>query len=216
VITVTPGTLPGATVGTVYTQPITASGGVGPYSFSLTAGALPAGVTLTPGGVLAGTPTAPGTASFTLRITDANGCFVEGPATLVVAIPSPSACPVITVTPGTLPSATVGAAYTQAIAAAGGVGPYTFTVTAGALPAGMTLTAGGVLAGTPTAAGTASFTLRVTDSSSGCFVEGPATLAVITAVPTLPQVFAVLLGLLLATTGYLRLRAADTVRSRAR
>lgn len=45
--------------------------------------------------------------------------------------------------------------------------PYTWSLSLGTLPAGLTLSAGGVISGTPTAAGTASFKVRVTDSA-GC------------------------------------------------
>ena len=76
-------------------------------------------------------------------------------------------CPVITVSPATLPSGLVGSPYSQAITATGGTGTYTYAVTAGALPAGLTLSAGGLLSGTPTAAGAFNFTVTATDSN-GC------------------------------------------------
>ena len=54
-------------------ETITASGGVAPYTFAVTAGALPgwpdAGPTT---GALSGTPTATGTFTFTVTATDAN------------------------------------------------------------------------------------------------------------------------------------------------
>ena len=40
-------------------------------------GALPAGLTLTAAGVLSGTPTTAGITVFTIRGTDASGCFAE-------------------------------------------------------------------------------------------------------------------------------------------
>jgi hypothetical protein len=74
-ITVTPATLPNGTVGTPYpTQNFAGSGGVGPYSFSVTGGTLPAGLTLSSAGVLSGTPTATGTSNFSVVATDANTC----------------------------------------------------------------------------------------------------------------------------------------------
>ena len=51
------------------------------------------------------------------------------------------------------------------VAPTGGVGPYTWSET-GALPQGMSLSSDGRLSGTPTTAGTFSFTVTVTDSSS--------------------------------------------------
>jgi hypothetical protein len=120
---------------------------------------------------------------------------------------SPAQCPVITLAPPTLPNGTIGLAYTQTLTASGGTGPYAFTVTTGALPAGLTLSPAGILSGTPTTAGTSTFTIRATDVS-GCFVELAYALAVTTAVPTLPQLFVVLLALGLAGLGYARLRRA--------
>jgi Ice-binding-like/Putative Ig domain len=93
VITLAPPTLPNGTVGVAYSQTITASGGTAPYNFSVTAGTLPAGLTLTAAGtlgLLSGTPTAAGTSTFTIRATDANGCFAEIPFTMVIATGVPT------------------------------------------------------------------------------------------------------------------------------
>ena len=60
-ILVAPPTLPGGAQGVAYSQTITATGGTGPYTFTLTSGALPTGMNpLSSGGVLSGTPTADG------------------------------------------------------------------------------------------------------------------------------------------------------------
>ena len=89
-ITVSPLTVPDGTVGVAYSQTLTGSGGLAPYTFGVTAGVLPAGVTLTPAGLLAGTPTTPGTTTFTIRGTDANGCFAERAFTMspTAAVPT--------------------------------------------------------------------------------------------------------------------------------
>jgi hypothetical protein len=161
-LTLAPATLPNGTVGVAYAQTITASGGAAPYTFDVTSGALPIGLTLTSAGVLAGTPTAAGASTFTVRATDANFCVATLAYTVTIAAapPVPPICPAITLSPLTLPGGTVGAAYTQTIAGNGGLGPYSFGVTAGALPAGLTLTSAGVLAGTPSAAGAFTFTVQ--------------------------------------------------------
>ncbi|MDO8834856.1 MAG: IPTL-CTERM sorting domain-containing protein, partial [Vicinamibacterales bacterium] len=44
----------------------------------------------TAAGVLAGTPTAAGTSTFTIRGTDANGCFAELPYTILVVTAVPT------------------------------------------------------------------------------------------------------------------------------
>jgi large repetitive protein len=65
--------LPAGSVGTLYSQTLTASGGVTPYTWTLVSGALPAGLSLTTTGVLSGTPTSTGTLLFSVNVSDANG-----------------------------------------------------------------------------------------------------------------------------------------------
>lgn len=75
IITVNPSTLPNGTVGTLYSQTITASGGTAPYAFSVSGGALPGGLTLnTITGEITGTPTTAGTFNFSITATDATSC----------------------------------------------------------------------------------------------------------------------------------------------
>lgn len=71
VITVAPGTVPGATVGTAYSQTLSASGGTAPYTFSAS-GSVPPGLSLASDGTLSGTPTTAGDFSFTATATDAD------------------------------------------------------------------------------------------------------------------------------------------------
>ncbi len=59
----------------------------------------------------------------------------------------------------------VGESYSQTLEAIGGVGPYTWSVTAGLLPPGITLSSG-VLSGTATVAGDYFFTVTATDAHS--------------------------------------------------
>lgn len=128
-------------------------------------------------------------------------------------------CAPVTVQPDTLPPATIGVAYAQAITASGGVSPYTFTLVSGALPQGLSLAADGQLSGTPTTAGTASFTVRATDSA-GCFGEATYTLIVGTGngngpppaqtgaqtIPAVPPLGLLLLAGVLALAGWVSLR----------
>ncbi|MFN7976184.1 MAG: putative Ig domain-containing protein, partial [Acidobacteriota bacterium] len=161
-ITVNPASLPNGTVGTPYSQTVTASGGTAPYTFAISAGALPPGLALNAAtGVISGTPTAPGTYNFTVRATDANGCQGTRAYTVVIT------CGGITVNPASLPNGTQGVPYSQTVTASGGTAPYTFAVTAGALPPGLALNAAtGVVSGTPTTPGTYNFTITATDANS--------------------------------------------------
>ncbi len=161
--------LPNATGGVPYSFRLEARGGFGPYRFK-PVGQLPPGIVLQPNGVLEGQPTTPNWWPFEMDIEDTRGQTVRAGCGLVVLYPEirvSSACP--------LPDATSGAAYSQTLSAAGGAGPYTWSVAGGSLPAGMRLSPAGALTGTPLAAGNASFRLRVTDSrgqtaAAGCNV----------------------------------------------
>jgi len=201
-ITIAPPTVPNGTAGAAYSQTLTASGGTGPYTFSVVSGTLPAGLTLTAGGLLSGTPTTVGTSSITIRATDANGCFAQITYTIVI---SAAGCPVVVISPSTTPNGTFGVPYSQTLTATGGTGPFTFAVASGALPAGLTLTTGGVLSGTPTTVGSFTFVVQATNGA-GCPGAISYTINVVTAVPTLPSAFLLFLVLGLTGAGWLRLR----------
>lgn len=69
------------------------------------------------------------------------------------------------ITPGAATGLQVGAAYSQANSATGGVTPYTYSLNAGAFVPGTSLDpATGTVSGTPTAAGTFSYIAQVADS----------------------------------------------------
>ena len=75
-----------------YTTYISAAGGTGPYTWSITSGALPAGLALSGSTAAAtaitGTPTTLGTSSFTVTLTDAAGLTASVPLSLAVNPPS--------------------------------------------------------------------------------------------------------------------------------
>ncbi len=174
-ITVNPSSFPAGTIGAVYNQNFSASGGSAPYTFSVFAGALPPGLSLTTSGALTGTPTTIGSYVFQVGATDTNGCTGSRAYTLVINNP---VCPTITVNPtnSTLPSATVGAAYSQSFTGSGGVSPYKFSGN-GNVPPGLNPTANGDLSGTPTAPGSYTFTV-IAEDANGCTGERSYTLVV--------------------------------------
>jgi hypothetical protein len=65
--------LPGGVKDQAYSQAITVTGGISPYTFIKTAGSLPDGITQNPDGTFSGIPSARGTFAFTILITDSAG-----------------------------------------------------------------------------------------------------------------------------------------------
>ncbi|MER8753113.1 putative Ig domain-containing protein [Mesorhizobium sp. M1050] len=178
-ITITPASLADATAGAAYTPvSLVASGGVGPYSITVSSGPLPNGTWLTTAGVLSGTPTQSGTFPITIQAQDANGQTGTQSYSLQVLVPG------LTVSPASLPGGVAGTDYSQPLSASGGNNPYSFAVTSGTLPAGITLT-GDTLAGTPTVAGSFSFTVTATDSTGGTAATGSLAYTLVIAPPTI-------------------------------
>jgi uncharacterized protein (TIGR03437 family) len=151
--------LPPGEVGFPYATTFTAINGGGTYQWS--GSAPPAGLMLSSSGVLSGTPTAPGTFPVLVTATVPN---VQPPVNLSATF-TLTVAPALTIFTGSpLPGGVVGTAYSQTISVSGGYAPYTFALS-GTLPSGLTFNAG-VLSGTPTALGTASITVQVTDSQN--------------------------------------------------
>jgi hypothetical protein len=77
---------PDGTVGVNYLQNFFFSGGVGPFTASISSGALPPGLQLTtsPPVSIMGKPTTPGTFSFTVEITDSTGAAATMPGSITV------------------------------------------------------------------------------------------------------------------------------------
>jgi hypothetical protein len=76
--------------------------------------------------------------------------------------------PAVTTTPlaistTSLPAGTDGQGYSAQLNATGGTAPYTWSVASGGLPVGLTLSSSGAISGIPSAAGTSTFTVKLTD-----------------------------------------------------
>lgn len=163
--------LPEAALGETYEAFILTSAGDG-GTFMISSGSLPPG-TLMPsvfgaaGTIVGGVPTQEGTFTFTVKGVDNEGNPLKQTYRIKVGAPEP----LTDTTESQLPRGAVGQAYAANFFLSGGLGPYTWSLTAGKLPAGLQLISTDApedndnqLAGTPTAAGTFTFTITVTDS----------------------------------------------------
>ena len=161
-----PTTLPAGYAGTAYSQTLTATGGSGTgYTWTVTSGgsALTAvGLNLSSAGVLSGATPIAGSAAFGVQVKDSAG----NTATATLSVTIDAGVAITNTSP--LPSGYGGTAYSVTFAATGGSGTgYTWTVTSGAsnlTAVGLSLSSAGVLAGTTPVAGSATFTVKVTDS----------------------------------------------------
>jgi streptogramin lyase len=167
--------LPQGTAGVNYHQILTVTGGGVPYAIvavnnfnggttGMTVGNIAAN---TAGAIsLNGIPTAAGTITFAVNVVDAIGAVLNKTYTITIN-------PALSITPS-LPQGTAGAIYYQTVTVFGGSKPFTnFTIsgfnagTTGLTPGAVVLNAGAgtiVINGTPTAAGTATFTVNVTEA----------------------------------------------------
>jgi large repetitive protein len=179
-ISLTPVSVPGGTIGQSYSAvSVSASGGIGPYVYTISAGALPSGISLnSASGALSGTPTAAGAFVFTVSASDANSNTGNRAYSITVAAPT------LTLTPASLSAAAAATPYSVTFTGGGGTAPYSYSLISGILPTGITLnSATGVLSGTTVQSGSFPITMRATDSSTGTGapfnIQGNYTLTVI-------------------------------------
>lgn len=150
------------TVGIAYAADLVATGTFTPFNYSLVSGSLPAGIVFGADGSLSGTPTRQGECTFTVEATDSEGRTDQAAVTVTV---QPSAT--ITIATAALPNGEAGISYSAQFEATGGSGGgYLWTTLSGSLPDGLVLSSSGLLAGTPTATGTSTFTVQVTDDAA--------------------------------------------------
>ncbi len=172
---VTTTSLPAAVSNSAYTFTLLASGGVPPYTWTVSG--LPSPLAASAAGVISGTAGAPGTFTVNATVTDSRGATTTRPLTLTIGQPA------LTIVTTSVPSGTVGTPVSVTFAASGGTPPYTWS--AAGLPAGLTLSSAGVLSGIPTGSGTTSFSVAITDNAGGSANRQFSFTAALPAAPTL-------------------------------
>ncbi|MHC4714186.1 MAG: putative Ig domain-containing protein, partial [Planctomycetota bacterium] len=169
-LVVTTSSLPDGQIDVAYSETLAATsetlaatGGVTPYSWSIVSGSLPTGLSLNSGtGEISGTPTTGGTSNFTVRATDSNTPADTDDQALSIYVPDD-----LVVTTSSLADGQIDVAYSETLAATGGVTPYSWSIVSGSLPTGLSLNSStGEISGTPTTGGTSNFTVRATDSNT--------------------------------------------------
>jgi hypothetical protein len=156
--------LPNAIRGHAYSTGLTATGADSVYTWFVEAGSLPAGVSMTNLGIISGTPTTEQVARFTARVRSGDGQTAV--RDFSISVIAPVSGPALSIRTALLPPALLNQTYTPALFAMGGDGSaVTWSVASGALPPGVNLGTGGVFSGRPTATGTFTITVRVTNAS---------------------------------------------------
>ncbi len=176
VVSITTTLLPSGSLGVPYSQMLTASGGLAPYTWCVLAGSpatcdstqanLPAGLSLnTATGVISGTPTTNGPpTNFTVQVTDSEmppGAPATGSSGFTITIMS--------ITTTSLPSGYINVPYSGTLTVAGGSSPYSWKPIS--LPPGLSLDPACTgtklttcaIKGTPTTGGVFAVTVQVSD-----------------------------------------------------
>jgi len=152
------------TLGVPYSGAISAGGAATPFTWAITSGTLPPGLVLANSSStsvsITGIPTDEGSFNFTVQVTDATGTPLSQSFTIVIAPP-----PSLSVATRSLTNGTEQEPYTAQLQAVNGTPPYSWVITAGSLPAGLSMSTSGLITGTPSAPGSSSFTVQVTDSA---------------------------------------------------
>ena len=157
-VSITTSSLANGAPGAPYLDRLAATGGSLPYTWSVSAGNLPPGLALAASnGQISGTPTAAGTFPFTIQVKD----FLGGIATKALSITVGAG---LTITTTSLPGGALTQAYSQTLAATGGLLPLTWSIATGTLPPPLALDGvTGTISGIPNSTGNFAFVVLVTD-----------------------------------------------------
>jgi len=182
VLGITTAALPNGALGTPYSQTLVAAGNSGTLIWALSgSGTLPPGLTLGQQGQITGTPTATGAFPFQVRAID-SVTNLSTTKSLSINIPAQ-----LTITTTSLPNGTVGAAYSQTLAATGAAGSPTWVLSgSGVLPPGLSLSAQGRITGAPTQTGVYPFQVQATDPVTSLTATQPLSLTITAAVGISP------------------------------
>jgi hypothetical protein len=139
---------------------LSATGGVQPYSWSISAGALPNGLSLNAAtGAIYGSPTAVGNFSVTVQVADAQARAARRDFSINV-LPAPLGIE----RAGVSFEVAKDLAFSYQVNVTGGAPPFVWSIIGGALPAGLALNANtGIISGIPSTGGTFSVTVSVRD-----------------------------------------------------
>ncbi|MGB7137652.1 MAG: putative Ig domain-containing protein [Acidobacteriaceae bacterium] len=162
-LTITAASLPPAGVSQPFSEQFAATGGVGPYTWTVSSGTLPQGLQLTSTGLLSGTPVQYGSGSpFTIQVAD-----TETPPQTATAVFTLPVASTLAITTTALPNATLGVQYSATVSATGGVPPYSWVAGANLPTLGLSIDPNtGIISGIPVVSGSYQGGVGVKDSES--------------------------------------------------
>ncbi len=145
-------------VGVDSTRTLSASGGSGNYTWSVSSGSLPDGMAIDAKGAVTGIPKTAGQFSFTIRVDDGAGASRDQTFNFLIK-------PMIAITNTSMADGVIGTDYYQGLEGTGGVGTFVWSISSGSLPDGLIVDKDyGIISGTPKTAGTFNFSLQAKDS----------------------------------------------------
>ncbi len=162
--------LPKGRLTDAYNTGFVVNGGSGTQMWSITSGTLPAGLSISgTTGVISGTPTATGTSLLQISVTDASGTATDAVTLTVMPILAAAI---------TLTELEVGEPCDVSPVVTNSVGTIAWSVISGSLPPGLSLNAlTGEISGTPSAAGSSTFSLKITDQTQSVTLSKTVTVA---------------------------------------